>query len=143
MATEVSGGTATSNGVEREAILGASPSKEEVLGRVDAEGVEFVDLQFTDVMGHVKSVTVPAGILEHIIDGGQWIDGSSIAGFTRIAESDMYLQPDLSTFAVVPWTRGDHTTARIICWVFGPNGDPFPGDPRGVLLRQLERLAKL
>ncbi len=131
------------NGVEREAILGPSPSKEEILGRVESEGVEFVDLQFTDVMGHVKSVTVPAGILDHIIDGGQWIDGSSIAGFTRIAESDMYLQPDLSTFAVIPWTRGDHTTARIICWVYSPNGDPFPGDPRGVLLRQLERLAKL
>ncbi len=131
------------NGVEREAILGPSPSKGEILGRVESEGVEFVDLQFTDVMGHVKSVTVPAKILDHIIDGGQWIDGSSIAGFTRIAESDMYLQPDLSTFAVIPWTRGDHTTARIICWVYSPNGDPFPGDPRGVLLRQLERLAKL
>ncbi|MDP9364887.1 MAG: type I glutamate--ammonia ligase [Chloroflexota bacterium] len=124
-------------------MLGTSPSKEEILGRVESEGVEFVDLQFTDVMGHVKSVTVPAGILDHIIDGGQWIDGSSIAGFTRIAESDMYLQPDLSTFAVIPWTRGEHTTARIICWVYSPNGDPFPGDPRGVLLRQLERLAAL
>src|SRR3712207_2334697 len=141
MATEVKGGTV--NGVEREAILGKSPSKEEILGRVQEEGVEFVDLQFTDVMGIVKSVTVPAGILGHIIDGGQWIDGSSIAGFTRIAESDMYLMPDLATFAVIPWTRGEHTTARIICWVYSPNGDPFPGDPRGVLLRQLERLAQL
>src|SRR5215218_8391869 len=99
MATEVK----TMNGVSREAILGTGPSKEEILQRVQAEGVEFVNLQFTDVMGIVKSVTIPAGILGHIIDGGQWIDGSSIAGFTRIAESDMYLIPDLSTFAVIPW----------------------------------------
>jgi glutamine synthetase len=72
-------------------ILGDSPSKREILNRVQEEGVEFVDLQFTDVMGHVKSVTIPASIFEHVIDGGQWIDGSSIAGFTRIAESDMFL----------------------------------------------------
>ena len=64
-------------------ILGDSPSKEAILRRVDEEGVAFVDLQFTDVMGHVKSVTIPAGIFEHVIDGGQWIDGSSSAGFTR------------------------------------------------------------
>ena len=139
MATDIK----TMNGVSREAILGAQPSKEEILKRVADEGVQFVNLQFTDVMGMVKSVTIPASILDHIIDGGQWIDGSSIAGFTRIAESDMYLMPDLSTFAVIPWERGEFTTARIICWVYSPNGDPFPGDPRGVLLRQLERLAQL
>src|SRR5688572_26030570 len=75
MATEVKTKTAT-NGVAREQILGQSPSKKEILERVQTEGVEFVDLQFTDVMGIVKSVTVPAGILGHIIDGGQWIDGS-------------------------------------------------------------------
>src|SRR5918997_3451838 len=124
-------------------ILGDSPSKRDVLNRVQEEGVEFVDLQFTDVMGHVKSVTIPSSIFEHVIDGGQWIDGSSIAGFTRIAESDMFLTPDLTTFAVIPWTRGEHTTARVICWVHNPDGTPFPGDPRGVLLRQLERLAEL
>jgi glutamine synthetase len=124
-------------------ILGDSPSKRDVLNQVQEQGVEFVDLQFTDVMGHVKSVTIPSSIFEHVIDGGQWIDGSSIAGFTRIAESDMFLTPDLSTFAVIPWTRGEHTTARVICWVHNPDGTPFPGDPRGVLLRQLERLAEL
>ena len=124
-------------------ILGDSPSKRDVLNQVQEQGVEFIDLQFTDVMGHVKSVTIPSSIFEHVIDGGQWIDGSSIAGFTRIAESDMFLTPDLSTFAVIPWTRGEHTTARVICWVHNPDGTPFPGDPRGVLLRQLERLAEL
>ncbi len=129
--------------VSRETILGPAPSKEEVLSRVEAEGIQFIDLQFTDVMGIVKSVTIPSAIFEHVIDGGQWIDGSSIAGFTRIAESDMFLMPDLSTFAVTPWTRQEFPTARVICWVHNPNGDPFPGDPRGVLYRQLERLAKL
>ncbi len=129
--------------ISREHILGAAPSKDEILGRVEAEGVQFINLQFTDVMGIVKSVTIPASIFPHIIDGGQWIDGSSIAGFTRIAESDMYLMPDLSTFAVIPWERGEFTTARVICWVFNPNGDPFPGDPRYVLYRQLEKAAKL
>ena len=124
-------------------ILGESPSKQEILDRVKKDQVEFIDLQFTDVMGHVKSVTIPVGILGHVIDGGQWIDGSSIAGFTRIAESDMFLGLDLSTYAVIPWTRGEHTTARLICWVHNPDGSPFPGDPRGVLLRQLERLAEL
>jgi glutamine synthetase len=127
----------------REEILGVGPSKEEVLRRIDEEKIEFVNLQFTDVMGIVKSVTSPAKIFGHIIDGGQWIDGSSIAGFTRIAESDMFLMPDLSTFEVLPWERDEFTTARVICWVHSPNGDPFPGDPRGVLLRQLERLAEL
>ncbi|HYO29063.1 MAG TPA: glutamine synthetase family protein [Thermomicrobiales bacterium] len=131
------------DGVSREAILGVSPSKEEILERAQRDGVEFVDLQFTDVMGLVKSVTLPVSILPHVIDDGQWIDGSSIAGFTRIAESDMFLETDLSTYAVLPWTRGEHTTARIICWVNSPNGDPFAGDPRGVLYRQLEKLAGL
>ena len=127
----------------RTAILGEAPSKEQILDRIEGEQVRFINLQFSDVMGIVKSVTIPASIFEHVVEGGQWIDGSSIAGFTRIAESDMYLIPDLSTFAVIPWETGEHKTARVICWVFNPNGDPFPGDPRWVLYRQLERLAKM
>ena len=127
----------------RASLLGPQPTPEEIYALIEREGVQFINLQFTDVMGIVKSVTVPAKIFDHIVEGGQWIDGSSIAGFARIAESDMYLQPDLSTFAVVPWERGEYTTARVICWVHNPNGDPFPGDPRYVLYRQLERLAEL
>jgi glutamine synthetase len=127
----------------REAILGPMPTKEQILDKIEGEQVRFINLQFSDVMGIVKSVTIPTRVFEHVIEGGQWIDGSSIAGFTRIAESDMYLIPDLSTYAVIPWESGEHKTARVICWVFNPNGDPFPGDPRWVLYRQLERLAKL
>ncbi|HVL25730.1 MAG TPA: type I glutamate--ammonia ligase [Thermomicrobiales bacterium] len=127
----------------RATLIGTQPSPEEIYALIEREGVQFINLQFTDVMGIVKSVTVPAKIFNHIVEGGQWIDGSSIAGFARIAESDMYLEPDLSTFAVIPWERGEFTTARVICWVHNPNGDPFPGDPRYVLYRQLEKLAEL
>ncbi len=120
-----------------------APSPEQVLRRAQEEGVEFVNLQFTDVMGLVKMVTIPIDVFPNVIEHGQWFDGSAIAGFARIAESDMYLMPDLTTFAVLPWNRERNTTARVICWVFKPNGDLFPGDPRAVLLSQLERAAKL
>ena len=126
----------------REVILGPTPTKEQILDRIEGEQIRFINLQFADVMGIVKSVTVTPTIFNHVIEGGQWIDGSSIAGFTRIAESDMYLIPDLSTFTTIPWETGEYATARVICWVFNPNGDPFPGDPRWVLYRQLERLAR-
>jgi glutamine synthetase len=105
--------------------------------------VQFVNLQFSDVMGIVKMVTIPIDVFPDVIEAGQWIDGSSIAGFARIAESDMFLMPDLATFNILPWENGDHTTARVICWVHNPNGDLFPGDPRVVLMKQLERLEKL
>jgi glutamine synthetase len=129
--------------IDRELITGSGPSSEEILSRVENDGIQFINLHFTDVMGMVKSVTIPSQIFDKVIESGQWIDGSSIAGYTRIAESDMFLVPDLSTFAEIPWDRSDFPTARVICWVHNPNGDPFPGDPRGVLLRQLERLAEM
>lgn len=127
----------------RRTLLGEGPSREEIEARIEAEQIRFINLQFTDVMGIVKSVTVPARTFGEIVERGQWFDGSSIAGFTRIAESDMFLVPDLSTFTVIPWEQDEFTTARVICWVHNPNGDPFPGDPRHVLLRQLDRLHKL
>ena len=83
-------------------LLGQEPSPEEIYARIAEESVEFINLQFTDVMGMVKSVTIPANVFPDVVERGQWIDGSSIAGFTRIAESDMFLVPDLSTFAVIP-----------------------------------------
>ncbi len=114
--------------------------------------LRFVSLQFTDIVGQVKSVQVPMHQLEGAVHGGKWFDGSSIEGFARIAESDMFLVPDLDTFSEIPWEPGIgpdgkeklHTgSARVICDVFTPSGDPFPGDPRGVLKRQLARVAKL
>lgn len=119
------------------------PSVAEVLARAAEERIDFVNMQFTDVMGIVKSVTMPVAELEDAMLNGVWFDGSAIDGFTRVAESDMFLMPDRATFAVIPWERGRHSTARLICDVFRPNGDPFPGDPRGVLKRQLARLSAL
>jgi glutamine synthetase len=107
------------------------------------ENVRFVNLLFVDVLGIVKSVTVPAHRLRHCVEHGEWFDGSSIEGFVRVSESDRYLQPDLKTLAIVPWERGENTTARVICDVFMPDGAPFGGDSRSVLRQQLGRAAEL
>ena len=108
-------------------------------------GIRFIQLQFTDIIGHVKAVTIPIHQLEGSVQHGTWFDGSSIEGFTRIAESDQYLMPDMSTFSEIPWQPGSgpRGTARVICDVFTPNGAPFVGDPRFVLRRQVERAKKL
>lgn len=106
-----------------------------VLGRVEQNQVKFVDLQFTDVVGMVKNITIPAKELPEVLQHGIWFDGSSIEGFARVAESDMHLQPDLATFAILPWLSGDDATARLICNVYTPDGQPFQGDPRAVLAR--------
>jgi len=119
---------------------------------VRGDGVRFVQLQFTDIIGAVKSVTIPLHQLEASLEHGTWFDGSSIEGFTRIAESDMYLKPDMGTFSVIPWQQGhgnsagplgSRGTARVICDVYTPKGEPFVGDPRFVLRRQVERASKL
>lgn len=115
----------------------------ETVARLRDDEVKFVNLQFTDVLGIVKNVTIPSAEAEEALVNGVWFDGSAIEGFTRIAESDMFLMPDRATYAVIPWDRGGHTTARLICDIFKPNGDPFPGDPRAALKRQLARLAAL
>jgi glutamine synthetase len=114
------------------------------LDRIEAartSGIRFIQLQFTDIIGHVKAVTIPIHQLEGSVRHGTWFDGSSIEGFTRIAESDQYLMPDMSTFSEIPWQPGSgpRGTARVICDVYTPNGDPFAGDPRFVLRRQVER----
>jgi glutamine synthetase len=110
----------------------------ELLEKVQSLEIKFIDLQFTDVVGVVKNVTIPVSQLSAALDHGTWFDGSSIEGFARIAESDMYLKPDLTTFAMLPWLGGDETTARLICDVYTPNGQPFLGDPRYVLRRAIE-----
>lgn len=116
----------------------ARMTADDVLKRVEEEQVRFVNLQFTDINGVVKSVTIPAAQLPDSLEHGTWFDGSSVEGFARIAESDMFLRPDPDTFRIVPWERGsDQTTARVICQVFTPDGEPFPGDPREVLMRAL------
>ena len=117
----------------------------EQIAKAKADGIRFVQLQFTDILGIVKAVTIPIHRMEDSVKHGTWFDGSSIEGFTRIAESDQYLMPDMTTFAEIPWQPGDgpRGTARVICDVFTPRGEPFAGDPRYVLRRQVERARKL
>ena len=120
-------------------------TKQDVLKQAAENNVQFVNLQFTDIVGTLKAVTIPVWKLEDAIDQNAWFDGSSIEGFTRIHESDMFLKPDLDTFAVIPWTKENKwgTRARIICDVFMPDGKPFEGDPRYILKRQLERAKEM
>ena len=118
-------------------------SANDVLDEVKDSQIKFIDLQFTDIMGAVKSITIPVNQLADTLDHGIWFDGSSIEGFARIAESDMYLTPDLATFAVIPWLSGKDATARFICDVYTPNDAPFIGDPRGVLKRAMEEAEKM
>ncbi|MDA8238098.1 MAG: glutamine synthetase family protein [Chloroflexi bacterium] len=117
----------------------------ERIAKAEKDGIRFVQLQFTDILGVVKAVTIPIHQMQSSVEHGTWFDGSSIEGFTRIAESDQYLMPDMSTFAEIPWQKGDgpRGTARVICDVFTPRGEPFVGDPRFVLRRQVERARKL
>lgn len=119
-------------------------TKQAILQQCKQKNVRFVHLQFCDILGIVKSVTIPISKLEDAIDHNAWFDGSSIEGFTRIFESDMYLKLDLTTFAIVPWESDEEDgVARIICDVFLPDGKPFEGDPRQILRRQVERAKKL
>lgn len=116
--------------------------REMLLRRAAADNVAFVNLQFTDVLGIGKTVTIPVEELPDALDHGVWFDGSSIEGFARMVESDMYLVPDLSTYAVAPWDRHEGMiTARLICSVYTPDGKPFAGDPRNVLSQMLDQAA--
>lgn len=118
-------------------------TKADILDRIDEEGVDFLRLQFTDILGTVKNVSIPAGQAEKAFSEGIYFDGSSIEGFVRIQESDMRLEPDPDTFAVLPWRsrRSDGTvSARLICDVINTTtGEPFVGDPRFVLRRAIQR----
>ncbi|HIH18904.1 TPA: type I glutamate--ammonia ligase [Candidatus Micrarchaeota archaeon] len=112
-----------------------------VLADAKEKGVEFVDLEFVDIMGTPKMCEITTDRLEDALESGTWFDGSSIEGFARIAESDMFLVPDTSTWAPLPWTQ--NKTARIICDVYSDEKTPFAGDPRQILKRQLARAEKM
>jgi len=115
----------------------------DVLELAEQANVRFLRLQFTDILGVIKNVEVPASQFEKALAGDLMFDGSSIEGFVRIEESDMLLAPDLSTFQLLPWSDSTSRVARIICDVNTPDGAPFAGDPRGVLKRQLARAASM
>ena len=117
---------------------GLTAEAQAVLDEIEEEDVGFLRLQFTDILGTVKNVAVPADQAEKAFTDGIYFDGSSIEGFVRIQESDMRLKPDPETFAVLPWRDG--TSARLICDVINTStGEPFEGDPRRVLKNVLDR----
>ncbi len=115
---------------------------QEILEVVQREQVKFVNLQFTDIVGMVKQVTIPAHELDDTLQHGKWFDGSSIEGFARIHESDMYLEPDLSTFGLLPY-EGGMPTAKVTCNICTPDGEPFMGDPRYVLRMALKEAEEM
>ena len=108
-------------------------TKKDIIRLVEEEDVEFIRLQFTDMFGTMKNVAITSNQLEKALENECMFDGSSIEGFVRIEESDMYLYPDLDTFAIFPWRPQQGKVARIICDVYRPDGKPFAGDPRYVL----------
>lgn len=121
----------------------SADSTADILARAQQNHIKFIDLQFTDVVGVVKNVTIPVHELPAALENGIWFDGSSIEGFARVAESDMHLRPDASTFAIIPWLTGEEATARLICDVFTPDSQPFPGDPRSILRRVIDEAAQM
>jgi len=117
--------------------------KKQVLEKAKEMNVKFVRLQFTDIYGVLKNMAITVEQLEKALDGELMFDGSSIEGFTRIQESDMYLRPDPNTFLVFPWRPKDGAVARLICDVYKPDGKPFEGDPRNVLKKILKEAADM
>ncbi|WP_373751969.1 type I glutamate--ammonia ligase [Jeotgalibaca porci] len=104
------------------------------------EDVRYLRLMFTDILGTIKNMEVPISQLEKVLDNKMMFDGSSIEGFVRIEESDMYLYPDLDTWLVFPWGSEQGKIARLICDVYKPDGTPFAGDPRNNLKRVLRKM---
>lgn len=118
-------------------------TKQDIMRLVEEEDIEFIRLQFTDMFGTLKNVAITASQLEKALDNKCMFDGSSIEGFVRIDESDMYLYPDLNTFEVFPWRPQHGKVARMICDVYRPNGTPFEGDPRYILKKVLKEAADM
>ncbi|GAA3195147.1 type I glutamate--ammonia ligase [Lentilactobacillus kefiri] len=117
-------------------------SKDDIRSMVKDEDVKFLRLMFTDLFGTIKNVEVPITQLDKLLDNKLMFDGSSIEGFVRIEESDMYLYPDLSTWMIFPWSTDRGKIARVICQVYRPNGEPYAADPRNNLIRVLGDMKK-
>ncbi|SDM16746.1 type I glutamate--ammonia ligase [Halarsenatibacter silvermanii] len=110
-----------------------SMSKEIILEEAEKHNVKFIHLQFVDILGTLKNVAITVDQLPDALDGEIMFDGSSIEGFSRIQESDMYLNPDLDTFTIFPWENGHGKVARLMCDIYTPEGEPFAGCPRSTL----------
>lgn len=110
---------------------------EELLVKTRDDDIKFITLQFSDLLGVVKEIIIPIEQLETALSSGIWFDGSSIEGFARIQESDLYLKPDPDTYTQIPWLSSPKT-ARLLCDIYRPDGKPFEGDPRLVLKRVVD-----
>jgi len=113
-----------------------------ILEQVEKDDIKFITLQFTDLLGVIKEVIIPVEELQDALKDGVWFDGSSVEGFARIQESDLFLKPDTATYAIVPWLTEDGRTARLICDIYRPDGKPFEGDPRFVLKKVTKEAAE-
>ncbi|MEM3675537.1 MAG: type I glutamate--ammonia ligase [Thermoplasmataceae archaeon] len=113
-----------------------------ILEKIRDDKVEFLQMQFTDILGFIKTLTVPKNRFESALAEGVVFDGSSVAGYAQIEESDMRAHPDLETYMLLPWTEDGNKVARLICDVYTPEGERFPGDPRYVLQKMLDKLHK-
>ncbi|WP_078546959.1 type I glutamate--ammonia ligase [Litchfieldia alkalitelluris] len=118
-------------------------TREDIFRLAKEQNVKYIRLQFTDILGTIKNVEIPSSQLEKALDNKMMFDGSSIEGFVRIEESDMYLFPDLDTWVVFPWTAEKGKVARLICDIYNPDGTPFEGDPRNNLKRMLKEMEAL
>ncbi|EOS7840549.1 type I glutamate--ammonia ligase [Enterococcus hirae] len=116
---------------------------DEIKRIIEEENVRFLRLMFTDILGTIKNVEVPVSQIDKVLENKMMFDGSSIEGFVRIEESDMYLYPDLSTWMIFPWESDHGKVARLICDIYNPDGTPFAGDPRGNLKRALKDMRNL
>ena len=121
----------------------SSYTRQDIIRKVSEEDVRFIRMQFTDIFGQLKNVAITSSQIEKAVSNQIMIDGSSIEGFVRIHESDMYLYPDLDSFTVLPWRPQHGKVARLICDVYTPDGRPFRGDPRGVLKKMLDKAASM
>lgn len=118
-------------------------TKQDIMQIVEEEDVEFIRLQFTDIFGTLKNIAITSSQLEKALNNQCMFDGSSIEGFARVEESDMYLYPDLDTFVIFPWRPQQGKVARIICDVYCADGTPFMGNSRFILERQIEEARKM
>ncbi|MDM5155883.1 type I glutamate--ammonia ligase [Bacillus sp. DX1.1] len=121
----------------------AKYTKEDIFRLAKEDNVKYIRLQFTDLLGSIKNVEIPVSQLTKALDNKMMFDGSSIEGFVRIEESDMYLYPDLDTWVVFPWTAEKGKVARLICDIYNADGTPFEGDPRNNLKRMLKEMEAL
>src|SRR5574342_815780 len=121
------------------ALKTTGATKRDILELCQKQGISFLRLQFTDILGINKNVEVPESQFEKALEGDIMFDGSSIEGFVRIEESDMVLKPDLDTFRVLPYEDEGGKVARVICDIYNPDGSAFAGCTRQALKRQVAR----